>query len=231
MSEPAAVRQLTTTLAFAYPLLAHFAIARNSSTLTIAAIALLAILAFLPGMARGRLGAWLALLAAGAGCWWLAQASLPVLALYVPPVLVPAFLACIFGQTLLRGRTPLISQLIRALDPAPDELESAVWTYARHLTLAWTVLFIVLATCNLGLAAFAEPDGLLLAAGIRPPVAVPVTVWSLFTNLIEYLIVACFFVIEYAYRRRRFPRQPYRNMFEFLRRMLAALPRLIGRAP
>ena len=39
-------------------------------------------------------------------------------------------------------------------------------------------------------------------------------------NLIEYLIVAAFFAIEYAYRRQRFPRQPYRNMFDFVRRLL-----------
>ena len=49
-------------------------------------------------------------------------------------------------------------------------------------------------------------------------------VWSLFTNLIDYLVVAALFLIEYAYRRQRFPRQPYRNMFDFIRRMLAAMP-------
>ena len=68
-------------------------------------------------------------------------------------------------------------------------------------------------------------------AAITPPVTVPQEWWSLFANLIGYLIVAAFFVIEYAYRRRRFPRQPYRNMLDFLRRMLAAMPRLLGRAP
>jgi uncharacterized membrane protein len=229
MSEPAAVRQLTTVLAFAYPVLAHFAIARSSAVLTIAAIALLAILSFLPGLLRGRRGAWLALAVVGIGCWWLSQASLPILPLYAPPVLVPTFLACVFGQTLLRGRTPLISQLILVLHPH-EEPEHGVWSYARRLTLAWTVLFVALAAFNFALAALADPDGLLLAGGIRPPVSVPQSWWSLFTNLIDYLIVASFFVIEYAYRRRRFPQQPYRNMFEFLRRMLAALPRLIGRA-
>lgn len=229
MSEPAAVRQLTTVLAFAYPVLAHFAIARSSAALTIAAIALLAVVALLPAIIRGRLIAWLALPAVGVGCWWLSQASMPVLPLYVPPVLVPAFLACVFGQTLLQGRTPLISQLIRVLHPPQDEPQSAVWSYARRLTLAWTVLFVALATFNFALAALADPDGLLLAGGVRPPLAVPRAWWSLFTNLIDYLIVASFFVIEYAYRRRRFPQQPYRNMFEFLRHTLAAMPRLIGR--
>ena len=36
--------------------------------------------------------------------------------------------------------------------------------------------------------------------------------------------ITLFFLIEYAYRRQRFPRQPYRNMFDFIRRTLAAMP-------
>jgi uncharacterized membrane protein len=86
--------------------------------------------------------------------------------------------------------------------------------YARHLTLTWTVLFIGLAATNLLLAIFAEPEQ-----------------WSLFANLIAYLIVLVFFMAEYAYRRRRFPQQPYRNMLEFVQRVLASLPGLVGRAP
>jgi len=38
-----------------------------------------------------------------------------------------------------------------------------------------------------------------------------------------------FFVVEYAYRRYRFPQQPYRNMYDFLRQMAAVAPQLIGR--
>jgi uncharacterized membrane protein len=89
-----------------------------------------------------------------------------------------------------------------------------VLAYARHLTQAWAVLFIGLAATNLLLAIFAEPE-----------------VWSLFANLIAYVIVLVFFVAEYAYRRRRFPQQPYRNMFEFVQRVLANWPALVGRAP
>ncbi len=67
------------------------------------------------------------------------------------------------------------------------------------------------------------------ASGYQPPVAVSHEGWSLFTNLIAYVLVVAFFAVEYAYRRRRFPRQPYRNMFDFLRRVLAAMPRLLTR--
>jgi uncharacterized membrane protein len=227
MTEPAAVRPVTTVLSFAYPVLAHFAIARSSAGLTIAALTLLAAVALMPGLARGAVGAWLAVPVVGAAAWWLSSVEQPILALYLPPIVAPAFLAIVFGNTLRQGRTPLIAQLIRLLHAPGDEPESAVWAYARRLTATWTALFVALATFNLLLAACVEPDGLLRASGIEPRLAVSHEVWSLFTNLLEYLLVAAFFAIEYAYRRQRFPRQPYRNMFDFLRRMLAALPRLM----
>jgi uncharacterized membrane protein len=207
-------RQVTTACAFAYPLVAHLAVARSSARLTIAAVALLALSALLHSLVQGRLAAWLIVPVLIGGCWWLVRSSMNVLPLYFPPVLVPAFLAWIFGQTLLPGRTPLIEQLVQLLH-APDAVpEDAALVYARRLTLAWTVLFIGLATTNLGLAVLAEPEQ-----------------WSLFANLIAYVIVVAFFAVEYAYRHRRFPVQPYRNMLEFLQRLLANLPALVGRAP
>jgi len=207
-------RQVTTACAFAYPLVAHLAVARNSARLTIAAVALLALSALLRSLTQGRLAAWLAVPLVIGGCWWLMHSSMEVLPLYLPPVLVPAFLAWIFGQTLLRGRTPLIERLVLVLHGPDTVPEDGVLAYARHLTQAWAVLFIGLAATNLLLAIFAEPE-----------------VWSLFANLIAYVIVLVFFVAEYAYRRRRFPQQPYRNMFEFVQRVLANWPALVGRAP
>ena len=207
-------RQVTTALAFAYPLVAHLAVARSSAKLTIAAIAMLALSVLLPFLVRGRLMAWLTVPLLIATCWWLANSSMHVLPLYLPPVLVPVFLAWIFGQTLLPGRTPLIEQLVHMLH-APDAVpEDAALVYARRLTLAWTVLFVALASTNLLLAVFAEPEQ-----------------WSLFANLIAYVIVVAFFAVEYAYRRRRFPHQPYRNLLEFVQRLVASLPGLLGRAP
>jgi uncharacterized membrane protein len=207
-------RQVTTALAFAYPLVAHLAVAWSSAKLTIAAIAMLAMSTLLSSLVRGRLVAWLAVPLLIAACWWLANSSMHVQPLYLPPVLVPAFLAWIFGQTLLPGHTPLIEQLVHMLH-APDAVpEDAALVYARRLTLAWTVLFVALASTNLLLAVFAEPEQ-----------------WSLFANLIAYVIVVAFFAVEYAYRRRRFPHQPYRNMLEFVQRLLASLPGLLGRAP
>ncbi len=225
------IRWLASALALAYPVLAHAAIAGRSIALAVAAIATLAAAALLPALARGRAAAWIAAPLIAFACWRLSQARIPELPLYAPPVLVPAFMGWLFGQTLLPGRTPLIAQLIRHMHSGGErEPEPDVWRYARTLTQVWTLLFIAIATVNLVLAAVASPDGLLLAAGIAPPFTAPQVWWSLFANVIGYLIVAALFVIEYAWRRHRFPEQPYRNMFDFLRRMAAAMPRLIGRS-
>src|SRR5262245_36871967 len=231
MSASLAVRRLTTWLAFGYPLLAHAAIASDSLALTIGAVAMLGLVMLLPGLVRGGVGAWLGLPMLALACWWMSTTTVPVLPLFVAPVLVPAFMAWVFGHTLSPDRTPLIEQLIRALhaqsEQAPDP---DVWPYARRLTLAWTLLFVAIASLNFLLALLAEPDGVLLSAGVRPPWTVPLEWWSVFANLLGYVLVAVFFLIEYAYRRRRFPQQPYRNMFDFIRRMLAALPELVARA-
>lgn len=220
-------RYLSPICALCYPLTAHFAVARHSVALTLLAIALLAATMLIPSLVRGRWVAWVTVPVIIACLWLLSRSHTNQLPLYVPPVLVPAFMAWVFGQTLAKDRVPMIEQIVRLLHPPDDPPEAAVWAYARKLTLAWTILFIGLATVNLVLAATVRPEGLMLAAGVEPPFTVSQETWSLFANLIGYLLVGAFFVLEFGYRRKRFPRQPYRNLFDFLRQMLAATPRLM----
>jgi uncharacterized membrane protein len=226
-----AISRYKTVLALAYPLVAHFAVIHNSMTLIVVALALLILVPMLPALARGSVAAWLVVPPLAACLWWLSRSTHATLPLYIAPVLVPGFMAGVFGSTLLAGQTPLIERLIHIMDPeGAADLEPGVREYARKLTLSWTIFFIALSSVNLVLGLLAAPGGLLLTSGITPPVTVPQEWWSLFANVIGYLLVAAFFLIEYAYRRRRFPRQPYRNMLDFFLRVLAAMPRLVGNA-
>jgi uncharacterized membrane protein len=213
--------------ALCYPLTAHFAAARHSVSLTLLAIGLLAAAVLLPAMLRGRLAAWLAFSLVLAGLWLLRGLHMSTLPLYVAPVLIPAFVAWVFGHTLAQDKIPLIERLVRVLHPPEEPLDPGIQPYARALTLTWTLLLISIATLNLVLAAVVAPEGLLLAAGVAPPFTVAQRTWSLFANAIGYLLLAGFFLLEYAYRRRRFPQQPYRNLFDFIRRMAAATPQLM----
>ncbi len=221
-------KPLTTALAIAYPIVAHLAVAKSSLPLTVAAVAILAGTIVVPGLLQGSRTAWIALPLVVGGLVWLARSHLPALPLFIAPILVPAFLAWLFGQSLSAGRTALIAQFIRAIH-GEHQPDPAVWNYARRLTQAWTGFFILMTAINLTLALIASPDGLLLASGIHPAFTVPRQWWSLFANCIGYVLVAVFFVVEYAYRRYRFPQQPYRNMYDFLRQMAAVAPQLMGR--
>ena len=83
---------------------------------------------------------------------------------------------------------------------------------------------IMIALASLLLALCATPNGILLLLGVQPPVSVPQEAWSLFANVLEYALVAGFFVIEYAIRRRRVPQQPFTGLRDFTTRLLAVAP-------
>jgi hypothetical protein len=59
---------------------------------------------------------------------------------------------------------------------------------------------------------------LLVHFGVDPPIAVGEAQWSWFANGLNYGLVGGFFVLEYLYRKRRFPGR-YRNFADFLQRM------------
>ncbi len=205
-------------LALGYLLAAQLAVFLRSDGWALVAGLLLGLLILSPGLLRGRPLAWLALLLLAAGLLWLQSRSLGLLPLYAPPVLLNLFLAWLFGHTLRGGRAPLIERVIRAMGAHPEPIDPAILSYARSLTRAWTIFFVALALLNLGLAMIASPNGLLLTAGITPPLTLPQSGWSLFSNALNYLLVGAFFVIEFAYRKRRFA-VPYRNLADFFRQM------------
>lgn len=220
-------------MGLSYPLLAHVASLSGRPGLIAASIGWLVVLTLLPGLRRRSPAAWAALATALVGLYAIAGSAAPVVLQFLPPVVMTGFMAWAFGHTLRPGRTPLIESIIRSLQGPEDSLNQDVLRYARRLTGVWTALLVALATTSAALALCAEPDGLLLTFGVQPPVTVPLSLWSLFANLLNYLLVAALFVGEFAYRRRRFPEQPYRGLFDFTRRVtgLGAIFHGAGAAP
>ncbi len=215
-------------LGLACALFAHLAVEAASPGLTVASIGFAAAVVLAPGAARGSARAWAAALGIAVALAFAASRRWIWLPLYAPPVLGDAFAAWVFGHTLAAGRRPLIESLIRKLHEVPDRpLDPAIARYARTLTAGWTVLFAVLGASSLVLALLAVPNGVLVLLGFTPPVAIPQTVWSWFANVAEYGIAAAFFVLEYAYRRVRFPQQPHWSLLEFIGRLGAIAPSVI----
>lgn len=209
---------LTVMLAVLYPFLAHAAVVGHSDALTAASLACLALAGVVPGIRAGRPSAWLWAILLFAGIWALYSAHIAGVPLYAPPAVIDIALAFAFGSTLRRGQRPLIERLVRLLHDPQEQLDPAIPVYARRLTLAWTLLFSILASTDLALALCIVPGGILDLAGLVPPVRVRPEAWSIFANFLGFLVVVVFFLIEYAYRQYRFPKQPYRNMLDFLQR-------------
>lgn len=215
-------------LGLASALIAHLAVEAASPALTVACIALVALVVLLPGLARGSPKAWAAVLATAGALAFAGSRRWIWLPLYAPPVLGDFFAAWLFGHTLAIGRTPLVESFIQRMrDEAVRPLDPDVAHYARRLTFGWTMLFSVLGGTSLVLALLAVPNGVLILLGFSPPLPVPQTVWSWFANIAEYGIAAAFFVVEFAYRRVRFPHQRHTDFLSFVRKLRVIAPSLV----
>lgn len=208
-----------------YVLLAHLAGARQSPTLAAVALADLALLVLIEGLAARRPAAWLAAAAVAAVLVPLAGSSWALTPLLLVPPLFTALIAAGFLRSLRPGRVPLIRKVVSALyGTPPDDLSPAHRAYTRRLTLGWGLMLSLLTAINLTLALVAVPDGLLARAGVPAPFTVTAEQWSLVANVANYGLLGVFALIEYQVRRVVFPVRPYRNAAEFVRRMAALGP-------
>ena len=120
--------------------------------------------------------------------------------LYLQPILINACGFYLFFRTLLPGETPLISRFAALVR---GQLHPDVARYTHRVTQAWACFFALLTLESLLLALYASPY-----------------IWSLFTNLINYLLVAGFFVLEYLIRLRVLADFDHPNFLRYLRNLL-----------
>lgn len=153
-------------------------------------------------------------------------ARLPPVPLLLPPVVVPAALAWLFGQTLLGGREALVQRFARAVC-APEPLDAEHAAYARSVTVMWTWLLAGLAAGNFLLVICMVPGGLLHQFGFEPrwPVDAETFLWLI--NAV-YVLVPVVMVAEFLVRLRRFPNYQLRNPLEFARRARERLPAVVA---
>jgi len=106
------------------------------------------------------------------------------IALFLPPVYLNLLLFSLFFYSLQAGKEALISKFARVVffETDPDIL-----LYTRRVTKAWAVFFFGMAV-----------EGLVL------PFTTTLQTWSLFMNILNYLFIAIFFIIEFIYRRLNF---------------------------
>lgn len=189
-----------------YLLLAHTAALTGSQVASVAAIVVLVAMTLV--MLRGLLWLQLALLAAVVACFVLSPQPIRAL-MYAPPVLFPLLLAALFGRSLLPGRQPLVERIVWHMHGRPALLDEKHRRYARGVTTYWCAVFVLMAVINLVLAWWA-----------------PLAVWSWVGNVAAYAMPLIAMLAEYAWRKHIFPVQPYRNLFDYLLRMVRLGPTL-----
>lgn len=202
------MRALALLTPVVYFLLAHAATLTGSPALRAAAVALLVLL--LLAVLRRRPVLQVGLLLAVAACLWLAPQPMQLI-MYAPPVLIQLVLAGLVARSLLPGRQPLIERFVWHMHGRPERLSDEHLRYTRAVTVYWCVVFVAMAACNLALALFAPP-----------------AVWSWVANIATYGMPMLAMLAEYAWRKRVFPVQQYRNVFDYFARVIRLGPVLAG---
>ncbi|HVS26595.1 MAG TPA: hypothetical protein VHE58_04775 [Burkholderiales bacterium] len=174
-----------------YPAVTHYAVIYQNFALGIGMLVLLILVAaaLLPGRSKWLVAAVLPLL--------LLVPVDPGILLFCPPVIINVLGCGFFGMSLREGREPVISRIARL---ERGELPAELAQYTRRLTWIWTVFFALMALLSILLAAFA-----------------PLTVWSLFSNLVNYLLVGFLFFGEFVYRRIRYRHYHHAPPFQVIR--------------
>lgn len=195
----ARARFLAVAACSAFPLLSHLGATLGEPRLSALGATFLAGV-ILGGHLNGILATALTLLIFGLG---LAVAALfPAAVFYAPPLVLNLALCAAFGATLRGGREALVSRFARA--ERGGDLPPDLVRYTRRLTATWAAFFAMMAVISLSLALW----GTMFS-------------WSLFTNLVNYVLVILFFMLEYSYRRLRFRHYEHAKPRELIGRITA----------
>ena len=148
---------------------------------------MLALVAFVAAKRGPRLLAGIAALAllALALQAWHGGGLAPATLYLAQHVAIHVALALLFALTLRPGQEPLVTALARRVH---DGLSPGMASYARKVTIVWSVYFVLMAATSLLLFAFAPFDA-----------------WAVFANLVTPLALVLLFVGEYLLRYRLHP--------------------------
>jgi len=178
-----------------YPIAVHTLImaeAPRAAVLTLVAVSVLYLAVFGLGRLtgtkhwrRGRAGPWLMMYGLLALTGIVNIFTHSVYALFLPPIFINLGLMLVFANTLRAGALPLIERMMRLA--YRDALPPPLCILARRLTWMWVFFFGSMALLGAALGLYA-----------------PLAVWSLFVNVLYYLLVVLLFLAQHVYRYLRF---------------------------
>lgn len=188
---------LAAAVCCAYPLLNHAAAVLDEPRWAALGVALV-VWALASGWFSVLVAALLASSTLAFSLW--VAAVVPDLLLYVPPVVINLAFFAFFARTLRPGHEPLVSRFARI--ERGGQLAPDLARYTRNLTRAWAGFFVLMAAISGTLAVTAS-----------------IALWSLFSNILNYLLVVLFFILEYAYRRVRYRHHPHASPWQMICRL------------
>lgn len=191
-----------------YALLVHYVNASRQATalgavLAIAPLLVIGIALLLRAESRVGGGVLLVSVIALAGWNWSLIEQHTSLIFWLQDMSLLLALLFTFARTLAPGRKPLCVSFAEAIHG--DDLPPAHIHYAKQVTLAWVVFFVLMALASTALYFF-----------------MPLAVWSFFVNFLTLPLVGLMFIVEYLVRHHVLPDAPqvhilaavraYRNM-------------------
>lgn len=196
--------KLTITMMVAYPLVAFIALWINQPYVVIAYLMLIISLTAIDKCWQQQWKTGIPLLAVIAFICGSLFAGYTTYLVYLPPILILFSLFIIFWQTLGQEQTPLITRYAKLMG---DKLDDRHLQYQRNLTKLWAGFFLLMVITSISLAVFASLQA-----------------WSFFTNIISYILVACFFIIEFAWRKHIFSDDLHDGFFQFMTKIIKIRP-------
>jgi hypothetical protein len=191
----------------------------GSDALSALCVVLLVSAVLAPGMRRHSRPAWTAWIVLVGAVVLLTFGGHGRTALDLVPLAINFGLAILFGISLSGAHTPLIARAIIAIEGAERLALPRVAGYARMLTLAWTVVFLIQVVVFVALMFWWLP---------RLAVDSSAHAWAItWLHVGGYALPAVFMVIEYAFRRwylRHLPHVPAR---QFAQQLIRNWPQLL----
>lgn len=185
-----------TLLLLSYLLCCHFAITRDEPQLQLIAVILLSVGLIVRGLLDNNLVSWGVVICLMLGALAINTLGMLRFVLYLPPILLPLLLWAVFFRSLRPGETPMITAIAQEIR---GPLSAELYQYTRTITAIWSAFFLLLT----------------LESALLPSLA-SAEIWSLFTNCLNYLLIALLFVVEFAYRKRRFRDLEHKSFWQYL---------------
>jgi hypothetical protein len=206
-------------IVFGYAALVLVAWLTGSDALSALCVVLLVTAVLAPGLRRFSPAAWTAWILLVGAVVLLTFSGHGRTALDLVPLAINLGLAFLFGISLTGTHTPLISRAIIAIEGAERLAMPRVAGYARLLTLAWTMVFLIQVLLFVALMFWWLP---------RLAVDSPAHAWAMtWLHVGGYVLPAAFMIIEYVFRRwylRHLPHVPAR---QFAQQLIRNWPKLL----